>query len=194
MSINPWLPAPPAPEEVKRPPAQAAAYTGPRAPQPRSVGMPDGGLATSIDPDRPGLAIVGVHGGAGERTLAGIIPASYPAGHVWPAARHGPVGVVLTCRSHARGLQGAQLVLRQWAAGCAPRLVELHGLIVIVDGPGRLPKPLRDLAGLIRAAAPRSWEISWSEDVRLGELLPNRLASSLLTDIGNLQKQVGTLV
>lgn len=188
MSVNSWQSS-----SVSSTPAEPVAFTGPHAPQPRSVNRPDGGLATSIGPDWHGLAIVGVHGGAGERTLARVVSSGYPAGHVWPAARYHRIGVILTCRSHASGLQAAQMALRQWAAGYAPRLIQLHGLVMIADGPGRLPKPLRDLARLVRAAAPRSWEIGWSEDVRLGDLLPSRLASNFLNDIDNLQTQFGTL-
>ena len=75
--------------------------------------------------------------------------------------------VVLVARTHASGLKAAQEALRDWAAGDLP--VKLLGLVLIADAPGRLPKPLRDLAQLVAGGAPTVWRIPWHEPWRRGE-------------------------
>lgn len=122
----------------------------------------------------PGMAArvwwVGVHGGAGETTLATLLPESRATSHVWPlpVVDDGPApNVVLVARTHASGLKAAQEALRDWAAGDLP--VKLLGLVLIADAPGRLPKPLRDLAQLVAGGAPAVWRIPWHEPWRRGE-------------------------
>lgn len=113
---------------------------------------------------------VGVHGGAGETTLATLFPDSRGTSHVWPlaVAEDGPPPlVVLVARTHASGLKAAQEALRDWAAGDLP--VKLLGLVLIADAPGRLPKPLRDLSQLVAGGAPTVWRIPWHEPWRRGE-------------------------
>jgi hypothetical protein len=46
--------------------------------------------------------------------------------------------------------------------------VELLGLVVVADAPGRLPRPLRDLAELVGGGVPRTWTVPWVEEWRLG--------------------------
>jgi len=46
--------------------------------------------------------------------------------------------------------------------------VELLGLVVVADAPGRLPKPLRDLTDLVTGGAPRAWRVGWQEKWRQG--------------------------
>ena len=113
---------------------------------------------------------VGAHGGAGESTLEDLFSGSRAAGHCWPMSAAGlaPADVVLVARTHARGLEAAQLAMRQWAF---PGFVEVRllGLVLIADAPGRLPRPLRDLADHIKGGAPRVWWVPWVEAWRLGE-------------------------
>jgi hypothetical protein len=124
---------------------------------------------------------LGCHGGAGVTTLQAALRAGEDACRHWPAqtspARH---SVVLVTRSHASGLERAQAVVRQWAAGMVPG-VDLLGLVVMADAPGRLPKPLRDLLRLVSAGVPRTWHVPWVEEWRRGEPvashLPRQLAS-----------------
>ncbi|MFW1494664.1 DUF6668 family protein, partial [Vibrio parahaemolyticus] len=73
---------------------------------------------------------VGAHGGAGESTLAALMPGSQAAGHSWPrTASATPARTVLVARSDAHGLRAAQAAMRQWAAGLVPS-VEVLGLVV----------------------------------------------------------------
>lgn len=113
---------------------------------------------------------VGAHGGAGETTLSALTPEWPGSGHAWPRtlARRGPVRVVVTARSSARGLLAAQAASRQWAAGLLPH-VQLVGLVVIADAPGRVPRPLRDLSQVVVGGFPRAWFVPWVEPWRLGE-------------------------
>ena len=113
---------------------------------------------------------VGAHGGAGESTLEDLFSGSRAAGHCWPMSAAGlaPAEVVLVARTHARGLEAAQRAMRQWAF---PGFVQvsLLGLVLIADAPGRLPRPLRDLADHVKGGAPRVWWVPWVEAWRLGE-------------------------
>ena len=126
------------------------------------------------------LWVVGAHGGAGESSLAGLVDAWLPAEHAWPDAPR-PAACVLTARTSATGLLAAQAALRQWAAGDTP--VELAGLVLLADAPGRLPAPLRDLAALVAGGAPRCWSIPWIEQWRLGEPHVTREVARLIRDL-----------
>jgi len=76
--------------------------------------------------------------------------------------------VVLTARSNLRGLRAAQVAATQWASGLVPH-VQVLGLVVIADAPGRLPRPLREYAQLVSGGVPRTWTLPWIETWRLGE-------------------------
>ena len=146
-------------------PEPAPPVTGPAGPLPMLEADP----ALPVVPEgrTAALWLVGAHGGAGESTLACLVPDWQAAGHAWPESAAGPAACVLTARTSAAGLLAAQAALRQWAAGDAP--VDLAGLVLLADAPGRLPRPLRDLAGLVAGGAPRCWSIPWIEAWRLGE-------------------------
>lgn len=172
-SSNPWLtqpenvavPAPAVSTQRSLPPA-----TGPVAPQ-RGVPAPD-----RIDQlpvyDRHRTAPLwwlSTHGGAGESSLASLVPDWSAAEHAWP--RHPdqtPARVVLVARSHMRGLRAAQTAATQWAAGLVPH-AEVLGLVVVADAPGRLPRPLRDFAHVVAGGVPRTWTVPWIDAWRLGE-------------------------
>ncbi|MFJ2561319.1 MULTISPECIES: DUF6668 family protein [unclassified Streptomyces] len=129
---------------------------------------------------------LGCHGGAGVTTLGSVVPGGVDAGRCWPLSAHGRQPVVLVARTHAAGLQQAQLAARQWASGVLPG-VELLGLVLVADAPGRLPPALRDLVRLVSGGVPRTWKISWAEDWRQGrppDAIPREsagLARDLLT-------------
>lgn len=67
-----------------------------------------------------------------------------------------------------RGLQAAQAAARQWAAGLVPH-VEVLGLVIIADAPGRLPHPLRTFAKIVSGGFPRTWNLGWIDSWRVGE-------------------------
>ncbi|MBT2594052.1 DUF6668 family protein [Arthrobacter sp. ISL-72] len=116
------------------------------------------------------LWVTGVHGGAGESRLASLLDGARATDHAWPVHddAYGKLPVLLACRSDMRGLQAARSALIQWASGAAPA-VELLGLAVLADAPGKLPKPLREFAALVGGGAPRLWMLPWVESWRLGD-------------------------
>ena len=71
-------------------------------------------------------------------------------------------------RSNVRGLRAAQSAATTWAAGLAPS-VDVVGLVVVADAPGRLPRALRDLHQLVAGGVPRTWLVPWIEAWRIGE-------------------------
>lgn len=151
--------------------------TGPTAPQPHAVAGPPQGLPVQTHPVPGGLWVVGVHGGAGESTLAALDPSWREAGHAWPVTVNGgPSAVVLAARTSAHGLLRAQAALTQWASAAdAERSIQLLGLVLVADAPGKLPEPLRDLATIIGGGAPRTWQIAWNEAWRVGDESPKSL-------------------
>jgi hypothetical protein len=143
---------------------------GPVAPQ-RGVPAPDRVDQLPVrDHAAPAqLWWVGTHGGAGESTLAALVPGWQAAGHAWPrTTAPTPARTVLVARSDARGLRAAQNAMRQWAAGLVPS-VEVLGLVVMADAPGRLPRPLRDLMQVVCGGVPRTWSVPWVDAWRVGE-------------------------
>ena len=176
--LNPWLSRPTTP-----PPSQAAPVAsvpdavGPVAPQ-RGIPAPDRVDQLPIyDRSVPAaLWWVGAHGGSGESTLAALMPGTQAAGHAWPRTpSQTPARTVLVARGDARGLRAAQDAMRQWAAGLVPS-VEVLGLVVMADAPGRVPRSLRDLLQVVSGGVPRTWTVPWVEAWRVGE--PPALSSS----------------
>jgi hypothetical protein len=102
--------------------------------------------------------------------LARLVPEWVAAEHAWPqvALECGPAPVVLVARSHAYGLQAAQAAATQWAAGLVPN-VEVLGLVVVADAPGKWPRPLRELLQVVAGGVPRTWSLPWMEAWRLGD-------------------------
>ena len=126
-------------------------------------------LPTVSQPRQAELWWVGTHGGAGESSLAALVPEWASAGHGWPRTPGvASARVVLTARSNLRGLRAAQVAATQWASGLVPH-VQVLGLVVIADAPGRLPRPLREYAQLVSGGVPRTWTLPWIETWRLGE-------------------------
>ncbi|WP_433241145.1 DUF6668 family protein [Actinomadura nitritigenes] len=135
-----------------------------RAPAPQSAL----GLVT-YSGQGPDVWLSSCHGGAGTSTLAALLTNSASAGRYWPVpAPPGRSRVLLVARSHAAGLLAAQGAVAQWASGVLPG-VQLLGLVVVADAPGKRPKPLSDLVRLIAGGVPRLWELPWVEAFRLGD-------------------------
>ncbi len=173
QSLNPWITRP----AIGTEPLDAAveAYLPPAA----TINAPLLGMVEPDAADRLGRRTVtgtatawvtGVHGGAGESRLAGILDGARTTDHAWPVHddSYGKPSVLLVCRSDMRGLKAARGALIQWASGAAPA-VDLLGLAVLADAPGKLPKPLRDFAALVGGGAPRLWTLPWVESWRLGD-------------------------
>lgn len=180
-SSNPWVSRPTVADHPQRqatlPEVTVPPATGPVVPQ-RDVRAPDHVDRLPVrEHARPAqLWWVGAHGGAGESTLAELVPEWRSAQAAWPrvSGEDSPARVVLVARSNAGGLRAAQTAATQWAADLVPH-VELLGLVVVADAPGRLPRPLRDLIRLVGGGVPRTWTVPWAEQWRLGHevSLPN---------------------
>ena len=161
---NPWLPETAPPQESVA--APVVAPTGAIGPQP-SVTPPEAGdqLRTFTTRIHARVWVVGAHGGSGESTMAQLLEGT-ETGHKWPDTTPAPA-VLLTARTHARGLHAAQLAMRAWAAGQTPH-IRLIGLVLVADAPGKLPRPLSDLAEVISGGVPHLWQIGWVDQYRLG--------------------------
>ena len=176
VRVNPWLShlEPQAPPAVPRPALFEPAPADPLTPQP-------GVAAPAADQQLPRRLLaggelstlvwwVGAHGGAGETTLELLLSGSRAAGHAWPISPEPtrPAPAILIARTSYTGLTAAQRALRDWGSGSVA--VELLGLVLIADAPGKLPKEIRGLVDLIDGAAPgATWLLPWQPDWRFGQ-------------------------
>lgn len=173
--INPWLSKPAAASEVAATAtvSPVSPPSGPLAPQ-EGVPAPDQVDRLPLIPQRRTAALwcMGVHGGSGESSVSRLMPEWAEAGHGWPQlSSPTPAPVLLVARAHMRGLLAAQAAATQWAAGLVEH-VDVLGLLIVADAPGRLPRPLKDFAHVVSGGVPRSWHLPWIEPWRLGEDLP----------------------
>lgn len=123
--------------------------------------------------------------------MSHLIDGSRPTQHTWPVVAEDadkPARVLLVCRSNLNGLESARRALIEWTSPQPPG-VELLGLAVAADAPGKLPKPLRDLAAVVAGGAPRIWHLPWVEAWRTGAAetaaLPRR-TRAFITDVNSL--------
>ena len=192
-NANPWLTGPdhaPEPEpQVAVPPTRKEARSGPSEPQ-AGVAVPDTAdrLPRWLQAWPATVWWLGVHGGAGESTLSALAAGSRPAQHGWPIPD--TVGtvhrVMLVARTNWGGLTAAQRAATEWASGALGDGVQLGGLVLVADAPGRLPKPLRDLQQVISGGVPRVWTLPWVDAWRLGPVEPTSLPKefrALLADL-----------
>lgn len=192
---NPWVTDPEPTEPSAPAPAAAVSaevpLTGPDSPQrgitapPHSAQLPVQDWAASAP-----LWWVGAHGGAGESTLARLEPAWPAADHAWPRTPGiAKERVVLVARTHLAGLTAAQNAASQWAAGLVPS-VDLVGLVLVADAPGRLPRPLREFAHVVSGGVPRVWHLPWHDAWRFSDestdLNPPAAAKRLLKNLHSI--------
>jgi hypothetical protein len=144
-------------------------------------------------PARVGWWWAGCHGGAGVTTLLGATGCGRDSLRHWPVLSSGAGSkVVLVARTHEAGLRAAQAAARQWASGMLPPQVELIGLVLTPDAPGRLPRPLHDLARLVSGGVPRTWEVGWHEELRLVQ--PTSLADGPAAVYRNLATSLTSII
>jgi hypothetical protein len=192
QSLNPWITSPSA--------AEGAVEESPPAPVPPAavISAPLRGMVEPDAADRLGrrtvsgsaaLWITGAHGGAGESRIADLLPGARVTDHCWPALQDGSKPrVLLVCRADMRGLAAARSALTQWASGAAPEL-DLLGLAILADAPGKTPRPLRDFAAIVGGGAPRLWTLPWVEAWRHGDSTtppPAREYQRFITDLAVL--------
>ena len=203
---NPWVTdfgvRPQQSDEETRPPAGVvlAPSYGADRPQPTAVdplhagGLPVAEYPPDVwPPARASWWWAGCHGGAGVTTLLGATGSGRDSLRHWPLLSSGASSkVVLVARTHEAGLRAAQAAARQWAAGTLPPQVELIGLVLTADAPGRLPRQLHDLARLVAGGVPRTWEIGWHEEVRLGQ--PGHLADGPAAEYHQLAASLTSII
>ncbi|MFJ4210738.1 DUF6668 family protein [Paenarthrobacter sp. NPDC089675] len=187
LSLNPWITSPEESIDEETPDVHvppAAVISTPL----KGMVEPDTAdrLARRTMSGTAALWVVGSHGGAGESRTADLIDGARPTGHCWPILQDGSKPrVLLVCRADMRGLTTAQSALTQWASGAAPA-VELLGLAVLADAPGKPPKALRDFTAIIGGGAPRLWTLPWVEAWRHGDSTttpPAREYQRFITDV-----------
>lgn len=180
-----------APAEAEAAPVSLPPLTG--------AALPQGGIPAPDAADRlprrqvlgtASLWVVGSHGGAGESTLSRLIEGSRATHHSWPVTGDTDTNprVLLVCRSSMNGLEAAQRALIEWTSTPLVQ-VDLLGLTVLADAPGKLPKPLRDLAAIVGGGAPRLWHLPWVEAWRTGDVAPEQLPREIrkfLTEVNSL--------
>lgn len=174
---NPWVRS--TGDAAPVPIAVASQATGPVV-----VTAPQGGVPAPHPeerlPQRPTTSTatlwwLGVHGGAGETSLSLLAVGTQAAGHAWPMPNMPgiPSRVVLVARTHYAGLMAAQQAAREWASGSLGDAIRLDGLVLVPDQPGRLPKPLRQLAQVVAGGVPRNWTAPWMDSWRFSPIDPS---------------------
>jgi hypothetical protein len=144
---------------------------------------------------------LGVHGGAGESTLARLFKGTRPAEHRWPVGL--PDGaksvVVLIARTSFSGMTAVQAAMREWDQRERAHVFVL-GLVLVAHRPGRLPKDLQRLQRDLLGATERVWLVPWCERWSAGEI-PSRanspraveqLCADLSVALGSSTRKVGT--
>jgi hypothetical protein len=192
QSLNPWItrPAPTDGADTAAPEARvppAAVISEPL----RGMVEPDAAnrLGRRTVAGSAALWVTGAHGGSGESRIADLIGGARATGHSWPVLQDGAKPrVLLVCRADMRGLTAARNALTEWVSGAAPA-VDLLGLAVLADAPGKTPKPLRDFTTIVGGGAPRYWNLPWVEAWRHGESVsppPAREYQRFITDLAAL--------
>lgn len=192
QSLNPWITNPAYTEDAAGEALEAY------VPPPAVISAPLKGMIEPDTADRlatrtmtasAAVWITGAHGGAGESRIAHLINGARPTDHCWPVPQDGSKPrVLLVCRADMRGLTAARNALTQWASDAAPE-IDLLGLAILADAPGKTPKALRDFAAIVAGGAPRLWTLPWVEAWRHADPTPPppaREYQRFITDVAAL--------
>ena len=132
---------------------------------------------------RDEIGWVKAHGGAGATSLAEAL-GGVDVGARWPdPARGEPRRIMLVGRTSARGLRAVSRALGALRDGKAPQGVDLLGVVLVADAPGRLPLGLLRRVRVVRSVA-RVQRVPWIPAWRVGgrpARLPRQL--SVLADL-----------
>ncbi|MFI7602660.1 DUF6668 family protein [Actinoplanes sp. NPDC049681] len=172
---------------VDRPPSSTVA--APEVPAPRWQPHQPGAAAPAPSGrlSEHGIAWVSAHGGCGATTLTAVL-GGVDLGCRWPnAGRHEPSRVFLVARTHAQGLRAASRALNAVREGRHPAGMELMGLVLVADAPGRLPRTLVSRVKVLRSAVPVH-RIPWIAPWRIG-----RQADRLPRQVARLEQRVRAL-
>lgn len=139
--------------------------TGAQQPQAGAV-APDVTLG-EFTTEKPGLLhLLGCHGGAGEGVVSELI-GGIECHHQWPTKpeTQGSIPVALVGRTDARGLKAVSNAIRDWASGGRPQ-IDLSCLILVRDGPTKLPKELENQIHIVSGTVPQTWLVPWIPSLR----------------------------
>ncbi|KOX06240.1 hypothetical protein ADK65_00015 [Streptomyces sp. NRRL B-1140] len=132
---------------------------------------------------RDEIGWVKAHGGAGATSLAEAL-GGVDVGARWPEpARGEPRRILLVGRTSARGLRAVSQALGALRDGKAPQGIDLLGVVLVADAPGRLPLGLLRRIRVVRSVA-RVQRVPWIPAWRVGgrpARLPRQL--SVLADL-----------
>lgn len=184
---NPWASPPVMPVQSPAPerPVRARVWK-PGAQVSMTGGLP---IVSAQGQECP-LWVVAAHGGAGATSWARLLGAG-DAGVGWPDPS-GFTRAVVVARNSFVGLRAAQSAAIQWASGQVER-VELAGLVLSADAPGRPVKELVELRKRIEGAFPRVWLVSFQAAWRVQlawEAPTSREVRKVLKDLSVVGKEV----
>lgn len=137
------------------------------------------------------VSLVGLHGGAGVSTLAGLVGEDVADGGArlpQPNPYLPPPRVVLVARTHARGLEAAERITTAWSHHEVEG-VDVLGLVLVDDGPRIAPATRQTVSRLLRMT-PRGWHIPWVEAWRT-ESSPSLSGVRLPRTIKSIRRAVG---
>lgn len=144
--------------------------------------------------DAPRVAIMGLHGGAGASTVAGLLgEGTLDTSCRWPQyvgwERPLPdIPVVVVTRTHHRGIEAADKFARAWAAGSlAPS--RLVGLVVIDDGPRLLQDQQRAVRRLAQLT-PSAWHLPWQDTWRIEPPTPQTFSTRLRRTLAAIEASI----
>lgn len=139
------------------------------------------------------VQLVGLHGGAGVRTLSALIgPQALDCGTGLDSIRSVDVPVLFVTRSHAYGLDLALRLGQQYAARSLEPLMVL-GVVVVYDAP-TLSKGLARTLKSVEKALPNCWIVPWSEDLRHAVTPPDAASRGRLgRSVRSVLKKAGEL-
>ncbi|MGV9450208.1 hypothetical protein [Streptomyces sp. NPDC003635] len=145
--------------------------------EPRRAGAGRGAAGRGKGRDEVGW--VQAHGGAGATSLAEVLGGA-DLGVRWPKPGAGePRRVVIVGRTSARGLRAVSQALGALKEGRAPQGLELVGVVLVADAPGRLPLTLLRRIRVLRSVT-HVHRVPWIPAWRLGgrpRALPRQLVS-----------------
>lgn len=185
--VNPWANAPALPEQapVMARPERVRVWK-PGAQVSMTGGLP---IVSAKGQDCP-LWVVAAHGGAGATSWARLLGAG-DAGASWPDPS-GFTRAIVVARNSYVGLRAAQAAAIQWASGQVEQ-VELAGLVLSADAPGRPVKELVELRRRVEGAFPRVWLVSFQPAWRsklAWEAPTSREVRKVLKDLSLIGKEV----
>ncbi|MCX5132421.1 MULTISPECIES: hypothetical protein [unclassified Streptomyces] len=186
VAPQPTAPVAPAPRKAAARPKAAAAparAAGGRRPAPAADAEPGWGRPKKPRPvrgkSRDDVGWVKAHGGSGATSMVEAF-GGVDVGARWPdPARGEPRRVVLVGRTSARGLQSVSQALGALKDGNAPQGLELLGVVLVADAPGRLPLSLLRRIRVLRSVA-RVHRVPWIPAWRTGgrpRSVPRQLAT-----------------